>query len=693
MSALTLIKSVQHVNLPAAQSGTDSNAAITTPVPTGNATRPARGFRTWSIGAKLTIINFVIVGMVLLSLIALINYGIGEQAKAQASQDLQARTQLVVATLDLFDSRLRTEVGVESKVLKGFFKDGFSLDAARSIDVGGNTTPVLLSGGSDLNGNFAAVDQFTGQTGAVATIFVRKGDDFVRISTSLKKENGERAIGTSLDHANRAYASIMDGKAYVGPAVLFGKQHMTQYEPILDAAGKVIGISFVGLDFTEAVKSLKDNIRALKIGKSGYFYALDATEGKNYGMLVIHPAKEGQNILDSRDSSGNEFIKEILQRGEGVTTYPWLNGERGETAPRDKLVAFAPMKDWHWIIAGGVYVDEYTEATSNLTHRYQAIGVILLLIMGAALYVIMRRNLSIPLQQATGAAKRLAHGDLSATVQVNRVDEIGQLMASINGIGQGLAAVVQSVRESAAHISQVSQEVAEGNADLSARTEAQAGSLEETAASMEELTGTVKQNAENATVANDLAVSAAQVANKGGEAMTQVLTTMDSIKASSDKIVDIISVIDGIAFQTNILALNAAVEAARAGEQGRGFAVVAAEVRNLAQRSASAAKEIAVLIKDSVAMVGTGHDLAEEAGTTMRDILESIKQVNEIMAEISNSSREQSSGIEQVNQAIAQMDQMTQQNAAMVEQAAAATESMHEQALGLVQEVDKFILT
>ena len=660
--------------------------------PYSGSTVTRRGFRSWSVGAKLTIIIFFVVGLTLLALIELINYGVSGLAREQAIKDLQARTQMVVSTLDLLDNRLRTEVNVGSNVLKGYFRDGLTLDTSRTIDADGIAAPVIKSGNVELNGNFTNVDDFTARSKAVATIFVRKGDEFIRVSTSLKKDSGERAIGTMLDHANPAYDSILKATPYVGMASLFGKFYMTRYEPILDGSNQVIGISFVGLDFSEALSAMKDKIRAMKIGDSGYFYALDATEGKNYGTLMIHPTKEGQNILASKDAAGNEFIKDILQRRSGNTSYPWLNKERGETSPREKIVAFAPMPNWNWIVAAGVYVDEYTEASNRLAHRYQLVGIVLVLLMGAGLYFFMRRVLSAPLQEATEAAKRLAGGDLSATVTVARMDEIGQLMGSINSIGKGLEGVVRSVQEGAAHINTVSQEVAAGNADLSARTESQASSLEETAASMEELTSTVKQTADSANTANKLALTTAQIANKGGESMTEVLSTMDSIKASSTRIVDIISVIDGIAFQTNILALNAAVEAARAGEQGRGFAVVASEVRNLAQRSASAAKEIAQLIKDSVGMVDQGHQVAEQAGLTMNEIQTSVGQVTQIMAEITHASREQSAGIEQVNEAIMQMEQITQQNAALVEQAASATEAMHKQALELVREVDKFKL-
>ena len=312
------------------------------------------------------------------------------------------------------------------------------------------------------------------------------------------------------------------------------------------------------------------------------------------------------------------------------------------------------------------------------------------LVSSASLAIYMSRKIVRPLKYAISAADKIAGGDLTAAIRIEGRDETRDLLHALKEMNDALKAIVGEVRERSEAIVTGTKQIATGNADLSQRTEEQASNLEETASSMEELTSTVKQNAENAKQANQLALGASAVAVKGGEVVGQVVQTMSSINESSKKIVDIISVIDGIAFQTNILALNAAVEAARAGEQGRGFAVVATEVRNLAQRSAAAAKEIKTLIGDSVDKVGAGTKLVDEAGKTMEEIVNSVKRVTDIMAEITAASLEQSAGIEQVNQAITQMDEMTQQNAALVEEAAAAAESLEEQADRLEQTVVQF---
>jgi methyl-accepting chemotaxis protein len=292
--------------------------------------------------------------------------------------------------------------------------------------------------------------------------------------------------------------------------------------------------------------------------------------------------------------------------------------------------------------------------------------------------------------EAVAIARTVAAGDLTGQIEVRSTDETGQVIQALKEMNDSLVNIVGKVRSGTETIATASGQIASGNLDLSSRTEQQASALEETASSMEELTSTVKQNADNALQANQLAISASDTAVQGGAVVAEVVQTMGAINASSKKIVDIIGVIDGIAFQTNILALNAAVEAARAGEQGRGFAVVASEVRNLAQRSAAAAKEIKVLIGDSVDKVDLGARLVDQAGSTMQAIVHSIKGVADIMGEITAATQEQTSGIEQINQAITQMDEVTQQNAALVEEAAAAAGSLQDQAASLVETVSVF---
>ncbi len=328
--------------------------------------------------------------------------------------------------------------------------------------------------------------------------------------------------------------------------------------------------------------------------------------------------------------------------------------------------------------------------SSNVTYGTAMIVLILAGMTAGAVWMV--RAIRLPLAEANKLAAGIARGDLSQTITTTRTDEFGELMQSLSAMNSSLATMVAQVRSSTDSIALASAEIASGNNDLSQRTENTSSDLQATASSMEELTATVQQSADNARQASQLALNASAVAEKGGSVVSQVVTTMEAINASSRKINDIISVIDGIAFQTNILALNAAVEAARAGEQGRGFAVVASEVRSLAQRSAEAAKEIKSLIGTSVEKVDVGMSLVADAGSTMGDIVQSVRRVTDVVGEITAAASEQSAGIARVNSAIANLDQMTQQNAALVEESAAAAQSMHDQAEQLAQAVSVFTI-
>ncbi|MDD5247906.1 MAG: Cache 3/Cache 2 fusion domain-containing protein [Rhodocyclaceae bacterium] len=829
---------------------------------------------------------------------------LGAQGEAELKQNLG----LIRGMVEVRANAMRNEAVRLNDLFAGYFPEGFSVEAAADV-------PVLKSGKTVMNQRSDEVDRFGGLTHAVATLFVRKGDDFIRVATSVKNEKGERAIGTLLakDHPGRA--KLLAGERFAGRANLFGKDYYTSYTPIKGADGQVIGATFVGMDVSTEIAALRQQIKNIKIGDSGYFYVLDAQPGKDYGTLIVHPAKEGANILAAKDADGHEFIKEMLDKKQGVIRYPWLNKELGETAAREKLVVYDTFPDWQWTIGGGTYLDEFEGLSRSMQHYLWLTSLLVIVVLFLMIFWLVRvlvgrplheqvipafralsggkydnvidcgrkdeigqvlqgietmqnrigfevaetkrtademtrikiglDNVSVPMTisgednrliymnlaaeqlwqgMAAGIAERhpgftvakmigaplaqyfedeeitaayraalkeagtfntvlagrhlrvtaspvydaagsylgrvsqwldrtaeikvelevaeivdaatmgvltmrvgledktgffsslslginnllettqkalestsevlnrVARGDLTRTVDNDYIGIFGDLKADTNTTVERLREVVGRIKEASEAINTASKEIAAGNQDLSSRTEEQASSLEETASSMEELNATVKQNAENARQANELAHSSNEIATRGGEMVKRVVATMDGIQDSSRKIADIIGVIDSIAFQTNILALNAAVEAARAGEQGRGFAVVATEVRNLAQRSATAAKEIKALIAESVDKVEGGAKLVQQAGSTMDEVVNSFQRVAALVGDITAASREQSSGIEQVTQAVSQMDEVTQQNAALVEEAAAAAESLEEQAQGLVQAVGSFKL-
>ncbi len=444
------------------------------------------------------------------------------------------------------------------------------------------------------------------------------------------------------------------------------------------------------LPLDEAKKQALARIRALRFGASGYLVVYDDK------TVLMHPIKQelvGTAIDQTVDPEGHKPYMEGIaatRAGGGFVQYLWA--KPGSQKPEPKLTYIAAYQPWGWYLMTGLYIDDLDRAfRAQLAGAAVWLAVIGALLTALVWFVVrsVERSIGGDPEDAVAVAQRIAAGDLGMSVAVRAGDD-ASLMAAMKRMRDALAGIVGDVRAGTDLIATASREIASGNLDLSSRTEEQASSLEETAASMEELTSTVKHSAENAREASRLADSAAEVAGRGGEVVARVVDTMASINDSSSKIVDIISVIDGIAFQTNILALNAAVEAARAGEQGRGFAVVAGEVRTLAQRSAAAAKEIKALIGDSVARVDSGAKLVAEAGATMQEIVASVNKVSTMIGAISSATREQGEGIEHINQAITQMDQVTQQNASLVEEAAAASEAMQEQAAKLAQVVSVF---
>ena len=414
-------------------------------------------------------------------------------------------------------------------------------------------------------------------------------------------------------------------------------------------------------------------------------------------QVVMHPFRPDLNGKDGssmKDPDGKPIFTMFAQRarqadGGGLVEYQWPR--QGQEQPVPKFAHVKLFQPWGWVVGSGVYVDDLRKSfLASLGRTTVIIG--LAIVINLLFIANIRRGIVRGLGQAIALAKAISQRNLTTPIHVTSQDEVGQLLQAMRTMTHDLRDTLHTVREATDQLAGASQQIANGNLDLSSRTESTAANLEETAASMEELTGSVAHNAEAARKAAERADQASAVATQGGEAVARVVDTMNGITESSRQIADIIGVIDGIAFQTNILALNAAVEAARAGEQGRGFAVVATEVRNLASRSADAARQIKTLIQTSVERVEAGSAQVAQAGGTMARVVSSVREMQTLIQEITDATTEQSNGISQVNVAVAELDRMTQQNASLVEESAAAAENLREQALSLTDSVNRFQL-
>lgn len=635
--------------------------------------------RSRSIARRVTAIGIAMLAVVLLALSLAVSSISTNAAREQLLGNVVHATEGLVASIDTVEQANRRMVERASKAFGRYFTGQMTLDTG---------TGTLFADGVVLNDDFSVVDKFSEDTGGVATIFARQGDDFVRITTSLRNVQDERVMNTLLDRNHPAYQQMLAGASYIGRAKLFGKPYMTAYEPVRDAQGQVVGILFVGSDLSAFQEGMQQQVANTRLFEHGGALVIEPGATWEQATFVAHSTLQGKKVLEAypqaRDSleglaaDSDGFMDNITPLLPNQGQNPWA-------------VMRKTQEGW-WVITE-VSDDEAMASQRKALKLLWIAMVIALVVLAAGLLFTLRRGVSAPLRELTHAITQIAQGDLTQPFHSQRRDEVGDLVREVEGMRQRYVEMLQQVNVAAHSIASASSQIAQGNGDLAERTEHTANSLARSARSIEEVTHGVRQSADAAQQAHQLSASAVEVASRGGHMVGNVVSTMDDINVSSRKIGDIIGVIDGIAFQTNILALNAAVEAARAGEQGRGFAVVAGEVRSLAQRSAEAAKEIKTLINTSVAKVESGAQLVQDAGVTMDEIVRSVQRMGDIIGEISSAANEQAQRISQINQDVTQLDQLTQQNASLVEESAAASQSMREQASRLESSVSVFKLT
>ncbi|MFC5300347.1 methyl-accepting chemotaxis protein [Azospira restricta] len=661
--------------------------------------------RRTSVARKLILVLASSITIVLAAAAFGLSGFLTDKLEQKALEGLQGTNRMVIDMIDTYNRSLQQTVQRLNRVFAANYPQPFTQDAAGLLHHGG--APVTLA-------DTAIPDRFTANAAVAATVLTRKGDDFERTSTSIKDEHGKRASGVPLGASHPAVPALLRGEPYTGKAKMLGRDFMTHYEPIKDRDGKVIGAFFVGLDFTEGLAALKKKVLAVKIGASGYAYAMDM--GKDKGVLTIHPASEGKSLLGVKDVNGKPFVDEMLEKKDGIVTYWWQNPN--DTAAREKVVAFAHYPDWNWLIASGSYLDEFNAEGKATGRGLLLVTLLLIPVVVALVWWSTRRWIARPLEAAASIAGRVAEGDFTGRIEAAGGDEIGRLMRSLAAMQEHLAQTIREVRNTAASVAADADQLNSAASTVASGSQEQADAASSMAASVEQMSASIDMISQHSGDAQHISSDSERVSLESSETIRAAVEAMnriaDTVRDASQTVETLgreiaeISVIAGvikeIADQTNLLALNAAIEAARAGEAGRGFAVVADEVRKLAERTSKSTHEIGEMIariqrgtqeavanmNRGVGEVSSGVELAAQADEAIRRIRDGARQVTQAVASISDAIREQSVASTTVAKGLETIARMTESNNAEAQNTATAAEELQSLARALHGNVERF---
>ncbi len=656
-----------------------------------------------SIMFKVSAMLTIGISAIMMTAVGVMAVNSNARMEEKAMQQLENRGNLVHEMMHSYNDKLRDSVERYGSLFAASFSNNFFSDG----------TYLYIDDERVSTTNTFVVDRFTKQAGIYASILTRKGDRFERTSTSIVDEKGERASGTFLEDDNAGVKAMLKGETYTGMVEMLGKDFMAHYIPIKDADSKVIGGFFVGEDFTKELAEFKKGLLGIKIGKTGYNWAIESDENLK---LTMHPSLEGKSMKGSLDANGKDFFAEIVQNKNGRLTYAWKNP--GEEVARNKIAAYTHFEPWNWIVVSGSYADEF-----NTDGREAAIGMILtglalIPVVTILVMVALRRWVTKPLAEANAAIERVAHGDLSTEIKTTSNDELGSLMKATNRMIESLRVIVSDVRKAADKVSSDSESLANGSKVMSSTADEQSAVASSMAVAIEQMSQSIESIAQNAENARQISKKASEASNEGSRTIQHAIRSIhevadvvkqasgkiESLGSSSKEINAVTDTIKEIAEQTRMLSLNAAIEAARAGDLGRGFAVVADEIRKLAEKTAKATEEImgtssrilsettdAVRVMEQGVQKTSGSvELAEKADQAIVVIAKDAARSLEAISEIGAAIQEQSVAASEVSRGVENVVAMGDKNAEEARRVVDATGALKGVAESLTSSINQF---